>query len=501
MRKHIFVTLAILFVGLLSVACGSDEPEVVPAQEYLTLRNASVEEASRVNADEIIVINCKFSVLVALTPTANITLNGEKIHASCNSNSLDIPVSLEPDMSYKLVVAEGSVCDVNKSSKVNKEFVLTFTTKHAGGEQSLPESGAMEITRKLGFGWNLGNHFDTSISDGIDFTKPKWGYWDGATPTETLYQNLAAAGVQSVRIPVTWGPYQTNNNEYTIDPNFMAEVRKNVLWAKNAGLIVILNTHHDEYWMDAFQAGNDKVANEFIKTRIVATWKQIAETFKNEGSYLILETFNELNHDWKTPTAGEIEIQNEWNQLVVNTIRSTGGQNATRWIAVPSYQASPTYALKNEFQIPTDAAGKLIVAVHCYDPYDFTLRDPLKDTWGTDSDKKAITNVLNKLKAKFIDRDIPCYLGEFGCSMHKSESENRLRRYYLEYFCRAAYFAGLSGCIWDNHNPGQGSEHHAYFSHNDGTWMDNQESIVEMMIKAITSTDPNYTLESIKLRL
>ena len=124
-------------------------------------------------------------------------------------------------------------------------------------------------------------------------------------------------------------------------------------------------------------------------------------------------------------------------------IRATGGQNTNRWIAVPSYQSSPGLALSDDFKIPDDASKRLIVAVHCYDPYDFTLRNPLSSSWGSEADKLAITNLLNQLKAKFIDQNIPCYLGEFGCSRHTTEEENRIRDYYLEYFCRAAHFLPL----------------------------------------------------------
>ena len=81
---------------------------------------------------------------------------------------------------------------------------------------------ALRMARAMGWGWNLGNHFDTGANSDaagnpIDFQRPKWGYWDGATPTRQLYQNLASIGVGTVRIPVTWGVYQANDADYTID--------------------------------------------------------------------------------------------------------------------------------------------------------------------------------------------------------------------------------------------------------------------------------------------
>ena len=58
----------------------------------------------------------------------------------------------------------------------------------------------------------------------------------------------------------------------------------------------------------------------------------------------------------------------------------------------------------------------------------------------------------------------------------------------------------MSLLIWDNNVVGSGNEHHAYFNHNDGTYHSDMESLVQTMIKAATSDDANYTLESIYCR-
>ena len=500
MKKIVCGLLSLILSTFAFISCGGDEGgEVKPGlQETLVLRSSSLTEGSEVDASSTTVITLSYNDLVTVGSAANITLNGKSITASNNkvtSMAIDIPVSLESGISYTLNVPSGSIFAQKDATRTAPAYTLHFTTKKSG-EQALPSNDAMALTQKLGFGWNLGNHFD-SHNNG-ERVPESWGsWWDKATPTEALYQSLAAAGVSTVRIPVTWGPWEGEAPAYIIDSDYMELVAQNVFWARDAGLNVVLNTHHDEYWQDAYSAANYTETNENIKTRLIATWKQIAEAFKEEGEYLILESFNELNHNWAYPTAGEFSIMNEWNQIVVNTIRETGGKNATRWISVPSYQASPAYALDSRFAIPNDDANKIIVAVHCYDPYNFTLAPNLTSTWGSAADKKAITDVLNKVKEKFIDQNIPCYLGEFGCSRHETDEANADRAYYLEYFCRAAHFAGLSACLWDNFNPGVGSEHHAYFSHNDGSWVDNSESLVKMMINAITSSDESYTLESV----
>lgn len=499
--------IALVSCLFITTACGDDPVEVSPnggtgLKATIVTRSASINEGAQVDATSIEKITIKYNKTVTQAADANITLNGVKVtgqKGTTTAMEMDIPVTLEEGKDYTLIIPEGSVLSTKDATETAPEFVLHFTTQK-GLEASLPDNDAMAVTRKLGFGWNLGNHFD-SHNNGEKVPEAWGSWWDKATPTKDLYTNLAKAGVNTVRIPVTWGPWEGAAPDYKIEDSYMELVKQNVLWAKAAGLNVVLNTHHDEYWMDAYSAAGNTETNNSIKERIAATWKQIAEAFKEEGDYLILESFNELNHEWKTPTNGELTIQNEWNQLVVNTIRATGGNNATRWIAVPSYQASPTYALDSRFAVPTDEAKKIIVAVHCYDPYNFTLADPLVETWGhtlgNSYDEKNVTDLLNKLKIKFIENNIPCYLGEFGCSNHTTDKGNRCRDYYLEYFCRAAHFAGLAVTLWDNYNPGQGSEHHAFFDHNDGSWKDNNENIVKTMIKAATNTETSYTLESI----
>ena len=104
---------------------------------------------------------------------------------------------------------------------------------------------------------------------------------------------------------------------------------------------------------------------------------------------------------------------------------------------------------------------------------------------------------MTKLQEKYISNNIPVYIGEYGCVMQKTNRSNLFRNYYLEYVCRAAYTYGLPLIVWDNNSVGAGNEHHGYFNHNDGTYLNNSESLVQTMIKAATSEDENYTLQSV----
>ncbi len=524
MKRNLLFTkgvgLVVSFIALfLFNSCGGDDGGSssggggeTPSTLTLTVTQQSISEGSEVDASNVNVLIVTYSKVIAVSSSANITVNDKKVNATVSANNvmaLNIPLTLTAGTSYTVKIPSGSVVYKSNTSVTASDFTLNFKTKAAkdpGGD--LPDNEAVAMTRKLGWGWNLGNHFDTNgkaISEG-------WGYWDKATPSDALFQKLVSAGAKTVRIPATWTDHM--NSENVIDAKYLDEVAGVVDKAIKAGLNVILNTHHDSFEQGLGSAVNNSATAKNYATIITAIWKQVAEKFVNHNEQLIFETFNEI-HDGKWGWGGNLTdggkqyaLLNEWNQLVVNTIRATGGNNSTRWIGVPGYAANPTYALE-QLTLPTDNANRILVSVHFYDPSNFTLSpysEGGKTEWGHTATKGSyaegsnedhVKEIFGKLRTKFIENNIPCYIGEYGCTMHKTTRSNSFRSYYLEYVCRAAYTNGLPVCIWDNNVTGGGDECHGYFNHNDGTYLNNSETLVKTMIKATTSTDGTYTLETI----
>ena len=279
--------------------------------------------------------------------------------------------------------------------------------------------------------------------------------------------------------------------------------------------MAIVNTHHDEsYWQDINKCYNNAANHEKVKDEVFAVWTQIAERFKDKGEWLVFESFNEIQDGgwgWsdafrKNPDA-QYKVLNEWNQTFVDAVRSTGGQNATRWLGIPGYACNPGFTIAG-LVLPKDYtdANRLMVAVHDYDPYDYTLKDPLIRQWGhtAASDKrpsgdneKAVVDVFDNLKAAYLDKGIPVYLGEMGCSRHAMD-DLPYQRYYMEYFCKAAADHLLPMYLWDNGAKGTGSEKHAYIDHGTGQFVDEEaKTLVGLMVKAVTTKDAAYTLQSI----
>ena len=514
-RINTIAALTMMVISIMTglMSCGGDDPNEEPTPQItINLRSCSITDGAEYKTSELTEVTLTYNNLVAVSSSANITLNGTRCAAASSSvTAMEVIVTLptlEEGQSYTLIIPEGAIVGKNDATALAAAFTVSFTTKAA---PQPVDNSATALAKRLGWGWNLGNHFDTS--SGEDGKHPQWGYWDNATPTAALYTSLKAAGASTVRIGTTWGNYQ-NTTDWTIEADYMAEVRQNVLWAGAAGLNVILNMHHDEYWLDIKTAASNSAVNTTIKERITKTWTQIAEAFKDQGSYLFFETFNEVQDGgwgWganRTDGGKQYATLNEWNQTAVDAIRATGGNNATRWIGVPGYASSPTFVLISEFQMPTDAASRLMVSVHFYDPSTFTLTPVAngKTEWGhtaaagkyeTGSNEDHVVDTFAQLYAKFIAQDIPVYIGEYGCVMHTTDRSNLFRNYYLEYVCRAAHEYSMPLCIWDNNVTGSGDEHHAYFNHSNGDYQSGMQTLVQTMIKAATSDDASYTLESV----
>lgn len=360
---------------------------------------------------------------------------------------------------------------------------------------------------ELGLGWNMGNQLD-AINNGVS-NETCWG---NPKATQATFSGVKAAGFTSVRIPVTWMGHIGAAPEYKIEDAWMDRVFEVVGYAEKAGLKVILNTHHDENhgdsnWLDLKGAVDSEAANKRIKEEIASVWSQIALKFKDKGDFLMFESFNELiyGNEWgigSNPTK-KARVINEWNQLFVDTVRGTGGNNATRWLGVPGYASNPRYL--TYFTLPTDSAGKTMVAFHCYDPYDYTIGDKQLANWGHTGNaypngEREIEELFSSLFSTYISKNIPIYMGEFGCSF-RSKADKKAWAYflyYLEYVVKAARTYGLASFLWDNGGEaGFGKEKHCYINHGTGQFFLNGKEPVDVMVKAWSSTDAAYTLQSV----
>ena len=367
-----------------------------------------------------------------------------------------------------------------------------------------------QVFNAMGPGWNMGNHMD-AVSNGVSGET----IWGNAKCTQATFDNVKKAGFKAVRICTTWTGHIGEAPAYRLEDKWLERVAEIVGYAEKAGLVAIVNTHHDEtYWLDISKAYNNNTQNEKVKDEIFCVWTQIARRFADKGEWLVFESFNEIQDGgWGWSAAfqanpdAQYKVLNDWNQVFVNAVRGAGGNNATRWLGIPGYAASPGFTITG-LVLPKDYtnANRLMVAVHDYDPYNYTLNTPLVRQWGhtadkdkrcSDADEEGVVAVFDNLKKAYLDKNIPVYLGEMGCSRHADE-DFAYQQYYMEYFCKAAADRLLPMYLWDNGATGVGPEKHGYFDHGTGAFVDAKaENLIGIMVKAVTTKDPAYTLESV----
>jgi endoglucanase len=201
-----------------------------------------------------------------------------------------------------------------------------------------------------------------------------------------------------------------------------------------------------------------------VNNRLAIMWQQIATHFKGYDHRLLFAGTNEVmvDHDYSTPTPEYYGVQNSFNQTFVDTVRATGGENATRFLVVQGFNTNIDHTV-NFAKIPRDTVeNRLLMEVHYYDPYNFTLNNKSKITqWGklaTDSnaveswaDEKFADAQFQKMKTRFVDQGVGVILGEYGAIARPDiKGHNVFRTYWTGYITESAIKHQLVPVYWDN---------------------------------------------------
>ena len=346
-----------------------------------------------------------------------------------------------------------------------------------GISAAIPD-GVASFAAELGIGWNLGNSLEASYNG-----TPSETAWGNPKVTTTLLSAVKSAGFKTVRIPVSYLDKIDDDNGYTIDPSWLARVREVVDMCRALDLNVIINIHGDGYktvtggWL--YVDGSDQTT---IKAKYAAVWTQIANTFKDYDEHVVFEGMNEIfDGTYSAPNSTYYQNLMDYNQIFVDTVRATGGNNATRYLMVPGWNTDITYTVDSRygFALPTDStANRLILSVHYYGNYDYTGSGNV-DWWGkyaaaegltvdTWSQESYVNSQFKKLYDSYVSKGIPVIIGEMGACYQSAEQESN-RAYYIGYVVRAAKDYGLVPVIWDNGATKAGAEGFGIFTRSNGS--------------------------------
>lgn len=301
----------------------------------------------------------------------------------------------------------------------------------AAGGRIDEKISAWDYVKKLGVGFqyyvfsshDVATPFDlgTDVYTGAYFSKPR----------KELIQFIKNKGFKTLRLQ-TSPEFFSLDEKYTISPQYMKELKQVVDWAIENDMYVIICGPWSE-WLEKDDVFRKKVEEdaryagvtisekykEKSKALIKAVWTQYASTFNNSyDEHLIFETLNEPidafhEHGWlpkqDCPVCKkDFAIMNEYNQLIIDTIRASGGNNAKRFIMVEGLGASgQQFITTNLFKLPKDKIkDRLIPIVHLYPMGGRKLY--------TRSIKKQITNCFAALDKTYFSKHIPVYFSEIG---------------------------------------------------------------------------------------
>ncbi|MCM1330765.1 MAG: glycoside hydrolase family 5 protein [Ruminococcus sp.] len=340
------------------------------------------------------------------------------------------------------------------------------TAETAAEKPEWNDLGQEEITAAMGMGWNLGNQLEASNS-GI----PSETAWGNPVITEELIKTVKEQGFKTVRIPVSYLLKIGGAPDYKIDGEWLNRIQEVVDYVINNDLYAVMNMHGDGYytveksWLLCVDENQDEIKDKYEKV-----WTQIAERFKDYDEHLIFESMNEeFDNTYGKPNAAGYENINAYNQIFVDTVRKTGSNNAKRWLLLPGWNTNIEYTAGNYgFVIPTDSnctadGNRLMISVHYYDPYNFTLDENMTsaktqwgkyavenfDNWGQED---YVDSTMKKLNDVFVSKGYPVIIGEMGVQnkQHVSDTFGVFRCYWMEYVVKAAKENGCIPIYWDN---------------------------------------------------
>lgn len=363
---------------------------------------------------------------------------------------------------------------------------------------------ARQIRDAISVGWNLGNALEAFDGEAVGLeTETSWG---NPKTTREMIRKVREAGFNAIRIPVRWYPHLSESEGIiTIDSAWMTRVGQVVDWCIQENMIAIINTHH-ELWLEShpFYADSAEVLG-----RERQLWAQIARHFRDYDGRLLFAGTNEVHlpGQWGPATPEQGEMQNIFNQVFVNTVRASGGNNSERNLIVQTYYCAPVHNA-SLFVAPKDPSkDHLLVEIHLYEPSTYAMLG-IEKYWGaeyledimadgdivsipqaspeqikgylaakrmnSETDEERMEKLFSEIEKSLSEWNLPIILGECGASRWsafdagKEERKALSRRYYYEYLIRTARKSGMAPFLWDNGDIGTGTECFSLFDRNSG---------------------------------
>ena len=333
--------------------------------------------------------------------------------------------------------------------------ILAFSAANLGSAAFAAQGNAAAATdldawaaaKAMGIGVNIGNTLENTTS---------WETgWGNPLITRNFIQSLAAHGFKTVRVPVAWDSYAHDGK---IDPDKLKRVGQVVDWITSAGMFCVVNIHWDGGWIDSDD--RKKFANSYhrfspeAEQKFKSYWSQIASYFADRDQHLVFESLNEeSNFDGTGSIKQAYATLGHVNQLFIDTVRASGGNNRKRLLIIAGYTTDIEKTTNGSFILPKDnIPHRLLLSVHYYTPWPFVgmTHDEswgkMRMTWGTAEDVAELRRNFDRMAAYSKDKDIPVFIGEFAATNSK---DPRSRAKWMTAVALSAESRDMVPVLWD----------------------------------------------------
>ena len=355
-----------------------------------------------------------------------------------------------------------SICGINYE-QINTKFIIesiTFekvdnpkkTDVYAYDEPPVIDTSANEtidknlnawdFVKKLGAGFQY-MVFASGPSD-LDLGTDTFIPAQFSKPTREQIHFIKEKGFKTIRLQTNPGHGFILDNDYNVSSRYIKAIKQVVDWCIEEDMNVIIcgpfaELTQLELYKKKIEAGNVHYAGYYVNEKykkesekfIKAVWKQYAEAFNNSyDEHLIFEPFNEpvdvYDHGFEpkddcATCKKDYAILNEYNQLIVDTIRSTGGNNACRFIMINGLGSQWYTITDKNFKLPQDKAKNKLIP--CYHHYPMGGQGKYSVNLYTDGVRDSIKDAFAALDKTYFSKHIPVYLGETGQSRRTSVLE------------------------------------------------------------------------------
>lgn len=266
---------------------------------------------------------------------------------------------------------------------------------------------------------------------------------------QETFDDIAAQGFDSVRLPVDFSSNTSDTAPYAIDETLLSYLDTVVKNTLRAGMTIIVDFHQ------ACRLGDTSLYTDpdTVSPKYLAIWQQLAEHYKEYPDRVVFEAINEPPVNTTTFTSAKLM---ELQEKVLEIVRKT---SETRKLMVATGSNNSVRAIENITQNLINDKN-VIAAVHCYWPMSFTHQGAswIKNDDGTlkypggvkyTAAAKAEVESAIKICKDFSEKNnMAVWLGEFGVYQGGGAAAEDVQA-YLSDFTKLCGESKISWCYWE----------------------------------------------------